>query len=490
MVSKFSSVHPQYSEMLVDWILMRDAYRGERVVKNKGSLYLFPTASQAQDGWNQGSTKSGQIAYDAYKQRARFPNYVREAVQMAIGMMHSQPSMIKVPEAMMNIMSSKGEPLEVLLRRINLEQLIMGRLGLMADLPTDPSPDRDQPYLVTYPVERVVNWDDGEVEGLVPQVLNLVILDETEFERRNDFDWIQQEKYRILIIGEIRENESEATYKQGIVTNSGAFDLSQLSAPIWKGRVLNKIPFLIINGCDLTTDVDEPPLLDLGRMCMTIYRGDADYRQNLFMQGQDTLVTIGGNFDADDTIRTGAGARLDLPMGGEAKYIGVTSQGLKEQRESLSRLESRASSMGAQTLDTTSRERESGDSLRIRIAARTADMNQIVETGAAGLEHILKICAEWMGENPDEVSVKPNKDFGEMPLTGQTMVEMTTARNAGFPMSAKTMHNLARKRRMTDMTYDEEVAAAELEKDSIFKPADTADAAGAFQQPGKPSEGD
>ena len=490
MANRFSSVHPQHAEMKPDWVLMRDSYRGERAVKNKSNLYLHPTSSQVLDGWNKGSTHSGQIAYDAYKQRARFPNYVREAVQMAIGMMHSQPAKITLPKAMENIVSSKGEPLEVLLRRINLEQLITGRVGLMADLPTDPSPDRDVPYLVTYPVERVQNWDDGEVEGLVPQVLNLVVLDESEFERRNNFDWTMEEKHRVLIIGEIQENESEGVYKQGVITSKENFDITLLKAPTWKGRTLSKIPFLVINSCDLTTDVDEPPLLDLGRMCMTIYRGDADYRQNLFMQGQDTLVTIGMAIDEDETVRTGAGSRLDVPMGGDAKYVGVTSQGLKEQREALDRLEGRASSMGAQTLDTTSRERESGDSLRIRIAARTADMNQIVDTGAAGLQHVLRIAAEWMGEDPNEVSVKPNKEFGEMPLTGQTMVEMTTARNAGWPISARTLHDISRKRRMTDMTYDEEVAAAESEKDSIFKPADTADAAGPNQQPGKPPEGD
>ena len=54
--------------------------------------------------------------------------------------------------------------------------------------------------------------------------------------------------------------------------------------------------YQIINSCDVVSDVDDPPLLDLGNACMTIYRSDADYRQNLFMQGQDTFVTIGGGF--------------------------------------------------------------------------------------------------------------------------------------------------------------------------------------------------
>jgi hypothetical protein len=155
---------------------------------------------------------------------------------------------------------------------------------------------------------------------------------------------------------------------------------------------------------------------------------------------------------------------------------------LEEQRAALENLERRGGSMGAQTLDTTSRERESGDSLRIRVAARTADMNQIAETGAEALEKILKSIATWVNEDPEEVEVKPNKEFGEIPLTGQTMVEMATARNLGYPISAQTLHEIAVKRRVTTKTFDEEMAAAQAEKDSIFKPALTGDMANKEEQ--------
>ena len=262
------------------------------------------------------------------------------------------------------------------------------------------------------------------------------------------------------------------------------YTASGLKSLHWKGRYLDRIPFVIINSVDLTSDVDDPPLLDLGNLCMTIYRTDADYRQNLFMQGQDTFITIGMNVDGDESVRTGAGSRVDLPLGGDAKYVGVQSTGLAEQRQALEKLESRAGSMGAQTLDSTSRERESGDSLRIRVAARTADMNQIVENGASGLESILKTVAIWMGENPDEVEVIPNKEFGEQQLTGQTMVEMATAATLGFPLSRETMHGIARKRRMTELTFEEEVAIAkkEMEDESFpFKKPETPDTAGADQ---------
>jgi len=494
MPNSLSNKHPQYGDKQADWGLMRDSYKGERAVKQKRDLYLPATSGHIQDGFGNGSETVGTKAYNAYMTRARFPNFVREAVQMAIGMMHSQPPKIQLPEAMSGIRSSKGETLEDLLRRINTEQLVTGRVGLMADLPTNPRQGEDLPYLTTYIAERIINWDDGSVEGLVPQELNLVVLNESENERTDIFNWELKEKYRILIIGVPDENNPEGLYQQGVFEERD-YSVSGLITPSWRGRNLKKMPFVIINSADLTNDVDEPPLLDLGNMCMTIYRGDADYRQNLFMQGQDTFVTIGGGFDETDAVRVGGGSRIDVPQGGDAKYVGVNSQGLAEQRQALENLERRAGSMGAQTLDTTSRERESGDSLRIRVAARTADMNQIVEVGAKGLEDILKRCAEWMGEDPEQVSVVPNKEFGEAELTGQTMVEIATARNLGWPISARSMHTLARKRRMTELSFEEEMEIASQENDDedfVFRRLMTGDQAAENQNddgpPSPPSD--
>jgi hypothetical protein len=431
------------------------------------------------DGYGKGSETPGQKAYDSYRLRARFPNFVREAVQMAIGMMHSQPADISLPEEMTGITSSRGETLQQLLRRINTEQLITGRVGILVDIPIAPRPGEDLPYLAIYSAEKIVNWDNGKVEELVPQKLNMVVLDESEYERNGNFDWTKEEKYRVLSLGAFETNEPSGSYAQGVM-KVNVFNLSLLRTPTWRGRELDFIPFTFINSCDLVSDVDDPPLLDLGNICMAIYRGEADYRHNLFMQGQDTFVTIGAGITEEDVVRIGAGSRIDLPPEGDAKYVGVNSNGLSEQREALKQLESRAGSMGAQTLDTVSRERESGDSLRIRVAARTADLNQIADTGAAGLEESLKMIAVWMGLDPEQVKVVPNKEFGESVLSGQSMVEMATARNLGFPISAKSLHDLARTRRLTKFTFEEEIAQAKKEaegEDFVFAKVSTGDRA-------------
>tara|TARA_R100001086_G_scaffold247256_1_gene181044 strand:+ start:369 stop:1883 length:1515 start_codon:yes stop_codon:yes gene_type:complete len=482
MSTTLASTHPLYTDHLPDWKQMRDTYKGERRVKSQSTTYLPATSGHIQDGYGGNNADAiGYQAYEAYKTRARYHNFVREAVQMAVGMMHNQPPRIELPEAMKNIRSSRNEKLEDFLRRINFEQLLTGRVGLMADLPLKPGDGPDQPILSLYGAERIINWDTGATE-LTFDELNLVVLDESTNIRKENFMWDKETQFRVLVLGKADENNPDGVYKQGLFTDTG-FDESSMITPSYKGRSLEKIPFVILNSIDITAEPDDPVLLDLSNLCLTMYRSDADYRQNLFMQGQDTFVTIGGAFDEDDAVRTGAGARVDLPQGGDAKYVGVQSSGLAEQRQALDKLESRAGTMGAQTLDSTSRERESGDSMRQRVAARTADLNQIADAGAAALEEILRTCAVWMDEDPEEVKVTANKEFGEMPLTGQTMVEMATARTLGFPISAKSLHDLAMKRRITVRTFEEEMAEAikEKEEEHPFAVPKKPDMAGADQ---------
>ena len=207
---------------------------------------------------------------------------------------------------------------------------------------------------------------------------------------------------------------------------------------------------------------DKPPLLGLANLALAIYRGEADYRQALFMEGQDTLVIIGDT--TDENRRTGANASINLPIGGDAKYIGVNSMGLIEMRQSLENDRAAADQRGGALLDSDSREKESGDALKIRVAARTATLNQIALAGAFGLEQLLKIAAEWMGADPEQVSVTPNLDFAGDELASRSLLELATAKGMGAPISNRTIHDQMSEKDLTKLTFEEELA--EIEKDA------------------------
>jgi len=47
---------------------------------------------------------------------------------------------------------------------------------------------------------------------------------------------------------------------------------------------------------------------------------------------------------------------------------------------------------------------------------------------------------------------------------------MATAKESGWPISLRTMHNLSKKRRITNMTFEEEVAEIKKEATLLPKP--------------------
>lgn len=461
------TVHPLYSEYKDDWVTMRDLYKGERAIKAKGETYLPSTKGMKLDGMTH-STDPGREAYDAYKLRAVFHDYVKDAVESFIGLMHQKPPNIKLP-ASMEPMREKctlyGESMELLLRRMNEEQLVTGRVGIMLDLPTTVDPSNPMPQIAMYVAESIRNWNDGESEEGETR-LNLVVLDESGYVCDSDFSWRYRTKYRVLLLGDVEKAEAEdsgAIYRQGVFgTDSASSDFNEagMMEPMIRGSTLQRVPFVFVNSKDIIARPDEPPLMGLGRLALAIYRGEADYRQNLFMQGQDTLVLIGATRRSADAsqqsgepLRTGAGSMIEVDQGGDAKYIGVESSGLSEQREALQNDQAQAEAKSGRLTNGNGNMTESGEALQTRIAAQTATLNQIALTAAGALERLLKIAAQWIGADPNEVKVDPNLDFTNQKMTGKDMVDIMSAKNMGLPLSRKSIHSLLVDRGVTKLDF-------------------------------------
>lgn len=447
-------VHPQYSDQLENWELCRDSNDGERAVKAAGEKYLPMTAGQIADGSKRGGNNEGALAYAAYKTRAVYPEIYAEAVEAALGIMHRKPPVIEVPkslEPMLKDATRMSEPLSVVLRNINARQLVTGRLGVVGDIIVDGTDV--WPIVALYEDVSVLNWDTNDTAGL-----RFVILDESKYMLGNDFNWSKDEKYRVLALVKKDTAEFDDSGVYGTAQMEPGDEISALAFthPNIRGNTLDQIPFSFVNAADIAPEPNKPPFLGLANACMTIYRGEADYRQNLFMQGQDTLVTIGSMLDEDEKVRTGAGARIDLQQGGDAKYIGVSSNGLPEQRQALENDYERAMVKAGQTLNS-GKAKESGEALKIRIAAQTATLPQVARAGAAALERVLRVMATWYGENPDDVIVQPNLEFTEEDLNGQTLVQILQAKGLGAPLSDESIHDYMREKGITKRTYEEEV---------------------------------
>jgi hypothetical protein len=488
------SKHPLFVEFETDWLQMRETYRGQRVVKEAGAKYLPPTSGMVADGIKSPEAE-GYKAYVAYRARAEFPEFVRQAVDASLGVMHHKPAVFELPpqlEPLIERATVKGESLQALLRRINEEQLVTGRLGLLIEVPTGPG--EQQPYIAFYRGEDVINWDSG-ASDLTLESLNLVVLNESEFERETksagDFEWEYVRKYRVLVLGEVGANEPEGTYRVGVFRDQDSagrarqegeavgteFTEEALIEPSIGGKTALELPFVFVNAKDIVPDPDEPPLLGVSNKALTFYRGSADYRQALFMQGQDTLVVMGhvSEGTGKPMHRIGAGASIDVPIGGDAKFIGVESSGLEEMRMAQEGDKRDAGALAGRLLEDDSREKESGEALKVRVAARTATLNSIALAGAGALQELLRKLARWVGADPEAVVVTPNLDFTDDTMTGDELGKLMGAKTMGAPIAMETIHKNMEDRGMTDLTFEEEIAKMQEEKSiDVLQPPEPA----------------
>jgi hypothetical protein len=486
-----TSHHPDYDEVVPDYVLMEDSYKGQRAIKAKGFTYLRPTEGMILDGAEQNIESIGYSKYLTYLERAKYPDYVERAVGTLVGVLNREDATIMLPSGMEGIRENatrRGESLLQLLRKIHEHQLRFGRIALLGDA----LKDRPTPIFVDYRADSLINWDDDPVDTLAPRELRMAILDESRPELRA-LTWTDMNRGRALLLTddtdpnlEFPTNREEGevpsesrTYRTYTEDENGK---SPVIEPRLAGRPLPFIPLTVIGATDLALAPGTIPLLGLANQCLAIYRGEADFRHGLHQQGQDTLVVIGEEGSAEDPdeatadkeTRVGTGAKISVPLGGDAKFIGVNPAGLAEQRASIADDKKEAQEEGARLLTPQAATAESGEALRIRISASTATLQGIAKTAAKGLEAALKQMAVWMGLNPDEVRVEPNLNFSEVRPEPTALGAMMDAKSKGAPLSLESVHRFAREGDLTRMTYEEELAAIAAETPLIEPDPDPA----------------
>lgn len=472
--SRFSAVHPQFSDFIETFQLLRDSFLGERQVKSKRTTYLPPTAGQIEFGQGKTTGKSdGDRLYDAYLQRAVYHDDFKKTVRALMGLMHREDAVIELPEALEELREAatpEGESLQVLLRRINEEQFIAGRFGVQLDV----DEARPLPYIVGWRAEHIRNWNvvNDVQENEIARSLKWALLDESRYESNilaadNEHEWTAIEVFRRLGMNDGGQFVTQVE-RRGTVLDEVVVSL--------QGRTFEGIPFHIANAVDTVFDIGEPPLEGLARLLLAVYRGEADYREALHRTGQDTLVIIGAPMPEDESGKptdrlVGSNAVIELPLEGDAKYIGVSGSGLSEMREAMANDRQEAGQYGAQLFDS-ERGAETGEALEMRASGRTATLLSIAKTGAKTLENVLRDAAEWVGANPDEVVVQPNLDFLNNEMTAEELASLMGSKMIGAPLSLQTIHERMQARGMTEQSFEDELALIAAEEPLVDPNAD------------------
>jgi hypothetical protein len=447
-----ASTHPDFDEVADSYRQMSETFDGQAKVKEMKTRYLRATSSMVIDGALK-AQEPGYGAYLAYLDRAIFPEIVSQAVATMTGLLNKDLWHVELPSEMEPILTNatrQGETLHQLLRRIHVNQLLYGRIGLVIDT----APDRDLPFFVTYDARSIINWDDDRDYASGTDRLNFVVTEEIKrmSEGIGSWAWTDQEVHRAFLL------------EDGIYKTYTEMDqiTGETVVPTYRGRSLDYIPWTFIGATDLEATPGFIPLLGTSNAALSIYGAEADFRQSLHMLGQSTLVLTGvapgSELDDDQPMRVGAGAIIELPEGADAKFIGVGDIGLTEQRMALDELYKRALAEGARLMEQTGSQAESGTALKVRIASKSATLRTIARVSALGLETALKQMADWMGIDGSGIFVTPKVNFADGDLPGTEMLSLVQAKNLGLPISYSTMHNYLLQNDVTELTWDKELA--------------------------------
>ncbi len=311
-----------------------------------------------------------------------------------------------------------------------------------------------------------MNWDDERFEEMDVDKLSLLVVNETGQVRglgQDVFEWTVERRFRAAFLDDFTGEYTTFTEVEGVQ--------GEPIVPMFRGAPLQEIPFVFIGANDLSARPDDIPLLSVAEGSIHLYKQSADYRQTLHTQGQDTLVIIGTELKPDgtpkdetDDTRVGSGSLIRIDDGGDAKYVGVSGEGLGEQRQSYQNDLNDTRAKGPRLLEGRKGQAESGEALTVRVSASTASLKQIALTGAAGLQAILRTIARWIGANEELVLVRPNTDFSQAQPEPRLLNDYQTARKEGAPLSEQSMHAWAQRQNFTKMEFAEEMVLVEAER--------------------------
>jgi hypothetical protein len=327
-----------------------------------------------------------------------------------IGIVHGREIPITMPDAMNYLWENadgQSLPLEASHRRITRELLVVGAYAVLADAPRDGG----DPYLVGIRRDKVINWDS-----------DWWVLDESTM-RRNGFVWEQVKQY--LVLGII-----DGGYVPTLLDENGS-TIEDIAVRARGGGLLPRIPFVIGTAVDLSPRVEAPPLIGVARAALAHYQLSADYRHQLYMSGQETLVAIDG--DAPDTVGAGAvhemrGAPGQTP---DLKYVSPTCAGIEAHDTAMQRQREAAVMAGARLFEQTAQGAESGEAKKLRYASETATLVSIAQNSCMILERALKNVAMIMGLPEQDIVVEAPTDLMDLTMTPQEFAALFGVYDAG-----------------------------------------------------------
>jgi hypothetical protein len=410
---------PEYQAQLSGWSLNRDAMRGPDALRASPSTYLPKAPAETQDEYN-----------DRTKY-ADAPSFFNTAVEGMTGMVFAADPVLgddvppEIRDHWENI-DGEGTSGPVFLKNFFRDILQTGHAGILVDYPntgTLPPPANRKvysiaeekslklrPYWCHIRAEQMINWRTVTLGA--ETVLEQVTVCTTRTTRSGRFGskrLLQYRTYTLNIgpsipepsvtweIWEIEEEKRNSTDLRDYVITTGTM-LNQVRIPMCIAYAGEKIGTL--QSC--------PPLNNLAHLSFSYARILSDHRRSLHLAGNPILVFVGRARTASKSkVRKeviGPNSGLDLPQGGDAKYVEHSGSALGQSRQELLDMKSEAAEMSLAMLQRETRAAETAEAKRIDKAQSDSRLATAARAAQDCGESALGYHASFMGK-----TIKPKK---------------------------------------------------------------------------------
>jgi hypothetical protein len=403
----------RWDRLQAQYHLIRDCISGEDAVKDQGQLYV-----PKPDGMTTAN-------YQHYLDRACFYGAPEMTLRALVGLALRKDPVINLPprlEAMRLNATYENAPMQVLVEDMVREVASMGRFGILLDFPVEGATANTVPHISTFRAENIEDFDTAYVGGR--KVLTRVHLssDETHEGAAITYELILEAgvyQFRRFV---------QDQHKNRV-------DVDENHIPLVNGQPLDFIPFVMVSHEGLRPEDVTPPFLSLCKVAISHFKNSADREHAIFLTASPT-PWVAGSLTADKVpTQIGAGAVWVLPEGAEVGMLEFQGSGvaaMKEKSETMI-------SLGARMLSSTVNRNETLGTATQRTRSELALLHGVVVSVEAGLNRLLRLAAEWVGDDPDEATVTLSRDFIESSMEPKMIEQQMKLYLSGI-ISRATLH--------------------------------------------------
>ena len=460
--------NPEYNRLQPSWIFVDDCYKGTREVKYgpgvKKYLPMF-RREEAEARSHQGNSEH----YNLRLEMANYENFFRPTIDDIVGIMQANRSTVKFgvdsdeesPEEVRDILwygNQYNDGLAGLKHRLNHNQVLYGRYGMLLDIITDDDGLRPRFCISEYPAWKILDGQTQKDRPDAPERLRWCLLDETT--RRHNPEtkiWEVVTRWRVLAL------DSSGYYYQAVLEGTGSVEVFQVWAqfdilapppelavyPTFKGKRLDFIPLTVCNVNRLGFDQwQAPPYEDVAHIAINNYRIDAVYKQALLNHATPTLVVC--NAPSRENKEIYLGGALWLNSQGAAPIsvhlLETSGSGMGEMRTAKENVREALKYSSIRDLLDGAGANSSAEAMKLRTNSGTAAISAMDQTGARAIEEQLCFASEWAGatreETADRITFSADTSYLSTDLQLQSVAAMLQINQQTRTLSNEALYKL------------------------------------------------